>query len=139
MTTTTAASAPRSPGRLFLALGLGIPLLGVLGYVIQFSMKSLRTPWYVPGAATLGMILVILSIWKARSVWRVLALILVSFVAVMSWMFLFVGLLPPYTGPVAQGQTLPAFTTMRSDGSMFTESDLEGGQSSVLVFFRGRW
>ena len=47
--------------------------------------------------------------------------------------------LPAYTGPVAAGRPFPAFATIRADGTPFTQSDLEGDQDTVMVFFRGRW
>ncbi len=47
--------------------------------------------------------------------------------------------LPAYTGPVTVGQSFPPFATTRSDGTAFTQSDLQGEANNVLVFFRGRW
>jgi cytochrome oxidase Cu insertion factor (SCO1/SenC/PrrC family) len=45
--------------------------------------------------------------------------------------------LPAYEGPARAGDKLPAFTTTRADGSPFTEKNLQSGQPSALVFFRG--
>ena len=139
MTTSSHAAPRRYPGRLFLALGLSVAALGVIGYVVQFAAQRLTTPWYVPCAATLGVALVALSLGRARTVWRALALLLLVLLAGAEWALLQQMRLPAYTGPVAEGQRFPAFVTSREDGTPFTQLDLEGDQDSVLVFFRGRW
>jgi hypothetical protein len=139
MTTSSAAAPHRCPGRLFLALGLGVAALGVIGYVVQIAAQRLTTPWYVPWAATLGVALVAVSLWQARTVWRVLALLLLVLLAGAEWTFLLGMRLPAYTGPVAAGQPFPGFATTRADGTPFTQRDLEGDQNNVLVAFRGRW
>ncbi len=64
---------------------------------------------------------------------------LVVLVAGATWAFLLATRLPAYTGPIAVGQPFPVFTTMRADGTVFTQRNLQGGPNSVLVFFRGRW
>lgn len=138
MTTTTAIER-RSSGRLFLAVGLLLAVLGVIGYAVQIKAQHLAAPWYLPIAATVGLVFVLASLWQARTVWRVLALLLVALLTAGGWAFLLLGRLPTYTGPVAVGRTLPAFTTARADGTPFTQDDLKGSQTSVLVFFRGRW
>ena len=138
--TTSLAAAPREyPGRLFLVLGLVLTALGIIGYVAQVSLHRLTTPWYLPVAGTLGALLVIVSLWQARSVWRVLALLLVVLVAGAEWAFLVSARLPDYKGPVAVGQPFPDFVTARADDKPFTQKDLQGDQDNVLVFFRGRW
>jgi hypothetical protein len=139
MTTSSVAKAVRVPGRLFLALGLLVPALGVVGFIVQMSMQRLVAPWYMPAAATLGVVLVAVSLWQGRSVWRVLALVLVVLLAGAEWAMMAAMRTPAYTGPVAAGQTFPKFTTLRTDGTPFTRHDLEGGPDNVLVFFRGRW
>lgn len=120
-------------------LGLGLALGGVLGYTAQLVARHLKTPWYMPCLATVGAALVVASLWQARTVWRVLALLLTVLLAGAVWAFLFVTRLPPYTGPVAAGKPFPAFTTTRANGTPFTDRDLVDGTSSLLVFFRGRW
>jgi hypothetical protein len=138
--TNSLAPAPRpSSGRLLLALGVGIAALGVIGYVVQVAMQHLETPWYMPGCATLGVVVVVVSLWQRRTVWRVLALFVVVLLAGAAWAFLLGTRLPAYTGPVAVGQPFPVFATTRADGTSCTQRDLEGDQNSVLVFFRGRW
>jgi FtsH-binding integral membrane protein len=139
MTTSSPAVPQRSPGRLWLLLGLALAALGVAGYAVQLSRHRLTAPWYLPVLATLGVVGVIASVWRARTVGRLLALVLILLFAGAAWAYLLATRLPPYTGSVAAGRALPPFATVRADGQPFTPSDLEGGPNSVLVFFRGRW
>jgi hypothetical protein len=46
---------------------------------------------------------------------------------------------PAYTGPAVAGQKVPAFAAILADGTPFTEKDLAQGNSTILLFFRGRW
>ncbi len=139
MTTSSTAAPRRHPGRLWLALGLGLAALGLCAYVAQVASHRLATPWYLPASATLGAILVVVALWQARSVGRILGLILVVLLAGAEWTFLLGTRLPPYTGPVAVDKPFPAFKTTRADGTPFTDQDLQGEQTIVLVSFRGRW
>jgi hypothetical protein len=137
---TSSLSPPRpSSGRLLLFLGLGVAALGLVACVVQFSLNRLVTPWYLPSTATLGVLCVGLALYQRRTVWRLLALLLLLVLAGGEWWFLLGLRLPPYTGPIAVGKSFPAFETTRSDGTRFTQRDLEGQQNQVLVFFRGRW
>jgi hypothetical protein len=134
------SSVPHRPsGRLALFSGVGLAALGVIGYVAQVSAHRLSTPWYMPCAATLGAACILWALWRARTVWRLLALALVMLLAGAEWSFVLGTRLPAYAGPVAVGRSFPGFATVRSDGTPFSESDLAGNQNSVLVFFRGRW
>ena len=139
MSTSPAAESRRYPGQLFVWLGLALTALGVIGYAVQISAQRLFAPWYLPWSATLGVLLVLISVWQAGVVWRKIVLLLVMFVASAEWFFMLGEPLPPYTGPVAVGQPFPAFATVRADGTPFTQRDLEGDQDNVLVFFRGHW
>ena len=131
--------ARRYPGRLFLALGLGLMVLGMVGYGVQIWMGQLTTPWYMPSLATLGVVCVIVALRQTRTIWHVLILVLVVLITGAEWAFLLGTRLPAYTGPVAVGKPFPAFKTTREEGTPFTERDLSGPENSVLVFFRGRW
>jgi hypothetical protein len=138
--TTPTATLPRSiPGRLLLALGIGLPVLGVIGYIVQLAAQRLLVPWYLPGAATLGVLLVAVALWQRRTMWRMLALVLVVLFAAAAWALPLASRLPAYAGPVESGRSFPAFVTKRADGTAFTQRHLEGDQGNVLVFFRGRW
>jgi hypothetical protein len=136
----TSDVTPRpSSGRLLLFLGLGLAVLGVAAFAVQIWAQRLIPPWYVPISATLGAVLLVVSLWRRRTVWRVLALVLVTLLAAGEWVMLMGMRLPAYTGPVAEGKPFPAFKTARADGSPFTQDDLAGDKKTVLVFFRGRW
>jgi hypothetical protein len=119
--------------------GLGLPVLGVAAYAIQLSLRSLVMPGYMPVAALLGVALVIASLWKRRTIWRMLALVVVVLLAGFELMALYAMRLPPYAGPIAVGRSFPAFEARRADGTPFTHNDLIGDQHHALVFFRGRW
>jgi len=135
-----ANDAPRRySGRLLLFLGLAVAVLGIAAYVVQIWAQRLMAPWYVPAAATLGVVLLVASLLRRLTIWRVLALLLVTLLAAGEWVMLLGMRLPAYAGPVAEGKPFPEFTTARADGSAFTQQDLAGGQNTVLVFFRGRW
>ena len=137
---TTPSDAPRRhPGRLLAALGLGLAALGIAAYVVQIWAQILISPWYVPCAATLGAGLLVVSLWRKRTVWRVLALLLVALLAGAEWTFLAAMRAPAYAGPVTEGRPFPAFATATADGSPFTQADLAGDKNNVMVFFRGRW
>jgi hypothetical protein len=133
------AAQDRSRGRLLLLLGLALAVLGVVAYVVQLALKRLTWPWYMPALAWLGVTLVIMSLWKRRTVWRGLALVAVLLLAGAESAALYATRLPPYAGPVAVGRPFPAFEARRADGTPFTQADLAGDQHHVLVFFRGRW
>ena len=72
---TSVASAPRNfRGRLFLWLGLGLPVLGVVAYIAQLALGRLVVPWYLPALASLGVVLICMSLFEGRTVWRIVAL-----------------------------------------------------------------
>jgi len=139
MTSSSSAAPHRFRGRLFLLLGLGLAVLGVVAYVVQFSLQRLMAPWYMPTLASLGVVLVIVSLLERRTVWRVFALLAVVLLATTEWAFLYAVRLPSYTGALAVGRPFPVFETKRADGTPFTQRDLAGDRNNVLVFFRGRW
>jgi len=135
-----ASPAPhRFGGRFFLFSGLGLAVLGVIVYLVQISNQRLMAPWYMPTLASVGVILVAVSLLEKRTLWRVSGLLAVLLLAGAEWAFLLATRLPPYAGPIAVGRPFPAFETTRADGSLFTQRDVTGDQNNVLVFFRGRW
>jgi hypothetical protein len=130
---------PRSRGRGYFWAGVGVCLLGLAAFVIQFSLGILKTPWYSPVLATVGALLLVVAVAKRRSIPRLLGLVLVAALAGLQWYLFGVFLkLPDYSGP-AVGQPVPAFTATLADGRTFRDSDLRDGSRQVLVLFRGRW
>jgi hypothetical protein len=139
MTNSSSAAPNRFRGRLFLLLGLGLAVLGVVAYVVQISLQRLMAPWYMPVLAVLGVVLVAMSLFERRTIWRLFALLAVVLLAGAELALLYALRLPPYTGPIAEGRPFPAFETRRADGTALTQRDLAGDRNNVLVFFRGRW
>lgn len=129
----------RSSGRRLLYLGLAVTAAGIIAYAVQLANHRLVTPWYMPCLATVGAALTGRSLWRRRTLWRVLAMLLVTLAAAGEWMMLLGMRLPRYAGPVTAGQAMPDFSTARSDGRPFTHRDLVGDQNHLFVFFRGRW
>jgi hypothetical protein len=139
MTSSPVATPDRARGRFFLLSGLGLAVLGVVAFAVQFSLGRLTLPWYMPALAILGVALVGMSLWRRRTIWRALALLLVVLLSGAELAALGAMRLPPYAGPVAVGRPFPAFEARRVDGVPFTQGDLAGDQHTALVFFRGRW
>lgn len=129
-----------SRGRLYLWSGIGLFVLGVVGAIIQYSLKQLMVPWYAPILGTAGAGLLLLSCLRRPTVVRFAGLGLVAVGCAFEWYFL-VALtrLPHYAGPAQVGSPVPAFTALRADGSSFTDADLRQAPPTALVFFRGRW
>jgi hypothetical protein len=130
----------RSRGRRYFWAGISLCLLGFALAVVQYSLKHLIVPWYVPVLTTLGVLLLLLSLAKRGTIPRIIAVVLVGVLAGFEWYFLVsLSRLPAYQGPARAGQQIPAFRTTLADGRAFTDKDLQDGKPSVLTFFRGRW
>ena len=123
----------------FFCLRLARAVLGIVGYVVQVSLRHLTTPWYLPFTAIFGLVFVGVSISRQRTLWRWLAFFGVICIAAFEGAFLYGVRLPAYTGPLEIGKPYPAFQTQLADGKPFTEADFKGNEKTVLVFFRGRW
>ena len=139
---TTPAAPPRSAGRGLLWLGIAIALLAVIAYAaLLMSARLIHTPWYAPVLASLGVVLIVLSLARRFTLLRLVALLLVGLLAAGEWWFLLVGTrLPAYAGPVAAGTPFPDFKPASlADGTPFNRADLAAEKNTVLVFFRGRW
>src|SRR5262245_55650993 len=133
-------TATSHPGRPMLLLGILIALAGpALLIVLMFVAKILLTPWYAPLLGTIGVALIVLALMRSRSIWRWTAVVIFGAFAAFQWWALLAMRTPAYTGPVKEGQPFPAFATKLADGSDFTQADLKGDKSTVMVFFRGRW
>ena len=129
----------RSAGRGYLWLGIGLSVLGVALFVAQFALHQMIVPWYMPALTTLGVLLLLGSLARRRSITRFVALVLIVALAGFQWFLLLHSKLPSYEGPARAGLKMPAFQTALADGRSFSDKDLQDGTLSVLTFFRGRW
>ena len=129
----------RGRGRALLWLGLALPLLAIAIYAGQLYVKHFRPPWFLPVAATVGVILVVAALGRYRSFGRFAVLLFTVLLAAAAWAFLIMARLPQYDGPVAAGRAFPEFASAKSDGAPFSRRDLIGDQHTLLIFFRGRW
>ena len=142
MATATAPSPviERSRGRGYLWLGIILAILAIVLGVAQYSFALLVVPWQVPIVTTLGVMLLLVSISRRRTVTRIIVLVLITALAGLEWYFLLsFSRLPNYRGPAQAGVKLPAFQTTLADGRTFTDKDLQDGTPRVMTFFRGRW
>ena len=137
---TTRPESERSYGRGYFWAGVGLCLLGLALIFAQFSLKILIVPWYSPALATLGALLLLVSLARRLTIPRAAALVVVLALAGIQWYFLgSLMKLPAYDGPARAGQQLPAFNSTLADGRPFTDADLRDKSRHVMVFFRGRW
>jgi hypothetical protein len=133
-------SAGQPRGRAFLWAGVAACLLGLALAVAQFGLKIVGVPWYTPVLATLGAVLLAVSLIRQRTVPRAVVLALVAALAGFEWYTLGSLLrLPAYDGPARPGRPFPAFRAAYADSRPFTDADLRDGSRRVMVFFRGRW
>jgi len=133
-------TAARHPGRSLLLLGVFLAIAGpVLMMLLTFAAKILVTPWYAPLLGTLGVALIILALLRSRSIWRWTMVVIFTLLVAFEWYALLAMRTPAYTGPVKDGEPFPLFNTTLADGSTFTHADLQRGQNTVMVFFRGHW
>ena len=121
-------------------LGIALFLLGPGLYVAQFNMGRLSLPWYLPALASLGVVCMTISVVQRGGVVRIVGLVLFTLICgIESFFILVASRAPVYTGPAQPGAKVPAFATALADGTTFTNQDLEKGDRTVLLFFRGRW
>ena len=136
-TTTTAPPAGRWP--LFLMGGL-LFIIGPALYFVQIQMRNWAVPWYMPGLATLGVLLMAISVWQRRGIVRPIGLALFVLICGFEWFALLVATrTPEYVGPAQPGRQVPEFSARLASGSAFTDKDLAQGNKSLLLFYRGRW
>jgi hypothetical protein len=130
----------KSRGRWLYLLGGAVLLLGIAAYAVQFSMKHLTTPWYVPILGTIGVILLIVGFLQRPTILRGLGLVLLSALCAFEWYALLsFSRVPAYTGATKAGGQIPAFSATLADGHVFTDADFRTGKPNVLLFYRGRW
>src|SRR6516165_5784766 len=97
----------KSSGRWWFGTGIAVFLLGLAGYIVQFSVKQLVVPWYAPILATVGVLLVLVACLRRPTVVRFLGLAVLTLLCAGEWYFLVsLSRLPEYTGPAKVGQSL---------------------------------
>ncbi len=132
----------RAPPRRLPLYLIGI-LLFVIGpalYILQFRMRQLVVPWYVPVLASFGVLCLMASVMGRRGIVRIVGLVLLTVLCGLEWFFLLVlAKSPAYEGPAQVGRPLPTFATTLADGKPLTTKELATGGPTALVFFRGRW
>ena len=131
--------APPRRWPLFL-VGILLFLAGPVIYFVQINRQLLETPWYAPALASLGVLVMAVSVGQRGGRFRKVGLVVFVVVCGLEWYWLAVGTMNPvYHGPAQAGRALPPFTTTLADGKVFASEDLAKGGSSVLVFYRGHW
>jgi hypothetical protein len=130
---------PRTRGRRLVWLGWGLLLLGLVIYAVQFfALKQYVVPWYAPVLGTAGAAAALLAVCQRWTVLRIVGLLVCALLVGVEWYFLlFMSRAPAYAG-LEPGQSIPAFTAIRADGTHFSNEQL-AGQPTVLLFFRGHW
>jgi len=129
---------PRRPA--YFLSGVVLLFLGPFLYFLQFSQKQLVVPWYAPILGTLGVLLMLLSVWRRPGVLRIAGLVLLALFCGFEWYFVAVASkLPAYAGPAQPDHKVPSFATRLANGTTFTDKDLQNGMPTVLTFFRGHW
>lgn len=105
-----------------------------------FAAGLLVTPWYMPIGGTAAAILAIGTIGRPLRWWRVLVTGGCLLIACMQWVFLLaLTALPTYSGQVTSGSKLPSFHANLADGTEISNSYFQQGETTLLVFFQGRW
>ena len=105
--------------RLLFYVGTILSLLLIPLFFAQvFWAGTMITPWYVPIGGTVAALMVLYSLVRQFTWWRLpVALVCVAIVC-LEWQFLFAGsVLPAYKGPVGAGSPLPAFHANLADGT----------------------
>ena len=96
-------------------------------------------PWPTFALASLGVVLMGVSVWRRFGIFRALAtavfLLMTGFQFVL---FFVIAKTPAYEGPAQVASKIPAFETTLADGRLFSNSDL-AKENTIFLFFRGRW
>jgi hypothetical protein len=138
--TSPLTQATASRGRPWFWLGAGVFVLGLAAYIVQLRMKILTVPWYTPVLATVGVLMMLVAVWRRPTIIRIIGLVFFAVLGLGEWWFMLsLSRLPDYAGPIKPGTALPAFRAVRADGTTLTERELRDGTPTVMLFFRGRW
>src|SRR5688572_25036203 len=129
------STEPRAQGRGLFWAGIAVSISGILIAMVQFSLKILIVPWYMPALTTLGALLVLASLGRRKTLARMIVLpLLIAFAGFQWFALLSLGRLPEYQGPAQAGRTMPAFQTALADGRTFSDDDLRNGKTHILTF-----
>jgi hypothetical protein len=121
-------------------MGVVLFFVGPVINAVEVLSGRLTMPWYLPILMTLGVLFMIASVRQRGGILRISGMVIFALLCGGIWYFtLVVSRVPEYAGPAQPGKKIPAFTTKLADGKSFTDRDLETGDRSVLLFFRGRW
>jgi peroxiredoxin len=105
-----------------------------------FWARILITPWYLPIGGTAAALVAIYALGRPRRWGRAGVVAGCVALACLEWYFLLaMTLLPKYTGPIAEGSSLPAFHATLADGTQIDESYFRSRPMTALVIFQGRW
>ena len=147
--TTTADTASPGPvidaqsGRswlLFWGAAVTAILLLPIFFAQVFWAHLLITPWYLPIGGTLAALIAIYALGRPRRWWRVGVVLFCVALACFEWFFVLAGtVLPQYTGPIAEGSSLPTFHATLADGTEIDETYFRSRPMTALVFFQGSW
>ena len=81
----TSVATKLHPGRLYVALGVLVPLAALAVYALQLHYNVLKAPWYVPVLGTVGFVSLLMALAQSRSVWRWTATVLVALLVGGEW------------------------------------------------------
>ena len=124
----------RSAGRGYLWLGIGLSVLGVALVVLQYSLHQLIIPWYMPALTTLGVLLLLGSLARRRSITRIVALVFVAAVIIgFTTAAVRARLIPTWAAPPAW--LLGVYALAMSGAAFSVDRPLQG---AVLAAF-GAW
>jgi peroxiredoxin len=141
----TPAAGSENLGKTFPAIlfwgGVILSIAFVFIFVAQVAWaRVLITPWYLPLGGTTSALLTLFAASRQPRLWRLAIAVACVALACLEWTFvLALTVLPPYSGPVVTGGTLPAFTATLADGTPISESYFREGRPTALIFFQGRW
>src|SRR5262245_159252 len=105
-----AIETPKRSRTPYFILGVLLFVLGPVLYAIQFNMNRLTAPWYAPALASVGLLLLVISVARRPGIIRIVLTVLFALVCAFEWFMLLVATrTPTYAGPATVGARIPAF------------------------------
>src|SRR5262245_16724076 len=115
--------------------GIALFIVGPIVYAAMMQSDMLWTPWFMPILATIGVLLMVLSLWRKFGVVRGIGLLVFLVACAGEWFFfLYMIPTPQYAGAAQRNAMVPAFEATLADGSTFTNKDVAKGRSTVMLF-----